>query len=177
MTREATPQEVTQTIVQNLAALLLDAADGNPDQAKDAASRAIEAFKPRTEAEFRLAARVTAYTLQATHALARANRPDTTDAAATRHCGTAMALTKEADKAEQRLAELQAGPPQEQDEIPSQHVPAAQPKSFPKSKDELRKIGIYAQQHRISFAQALRLHAYEPARPAAPPPNPVPKAA
>lgn len=181
MSLQETPEEVTQTLIHNLAALLLDAANGNLDQAKDAARRAIEVQKPRTEAEFRLAARITAYNLQASHALAKANRPDTADVSATRHCSTAMALTKEADKAERRLRELQAEPveaqAQEEEPTPTQATP--QTKSFPKTKDELRKIGLYAQKHRITFAQALRLHSYETPKPAteAAPPEPIPQAA
>jgi hypothetical protein len=98
------------TMMRSITVLLLDACGGDEAKATEAASQAVATLQPRNGNEFRLAARVVALNLHASHALAKAGRADTPEPQAARQRSAALAFIKEADKAEHRLGLLQDAP-------------------------------------------------------------------
>jgi hypothetical protein len=177
------------TIIRSISMLLLDACGGDEIKATEAASQTIATFQPRNGNEFRLAARVVALNLHASHALAKAGRAETPEGQAARQRSAALAFIKEADKAERRLQLLQDAPEmdrlpkatpdfnvapipeiqeqdiQEQETTPQKAAPeqeTAQVKPPPPTKEELHQIRLYAQRARIPFAQALKLYQSAP---------------
>lgn len=178
-------------MIRSITVLLLDACGGDEAKATEAASQAVATLQPRNGNEFRLAARVVALNLHASHALAKAGRADTPEPQAARQRSAALAFIKEADKAERRLQLLQDAPEidrlpkamldlnlapiqeapdeaaQDQETTP-QPAPAqdaqetTQTKPIQPTKEELRQIRLYAQRARIPFAQALKLYKAAP---------------
>ena len=170
------------TMIQSITVLLLDACGGDEAKATEAASQTIATFQPRNGNEFRLAARIIALNLHASHALAKAGRAETPEPHAARQRSAALAFIKEADKAERRLQLLQDAPEmdrlpeatpdlnvasiqeiaqeiQEQDiqeqETAPQEAPeqeTAKVKPLQPTKEELRQIRLLAQRNQIGRA-------------------------
>lgn len=168
-------------ITRNISTLLLETCGGDEAKATEAAAQAIAIYSPRNENEILLAARIAALNLHASHALAKAARPETPKSQAARLRGSALAMIREADKAERHLRQLQDAPEPAQrvenasdpDTAPIPDIPAAEPalkepapQQAPQAKtltkEELRDIRLCAQRNRIPFAQALAIYKAAP---------------
>src|ERR1700756_663908 len=100
------PEAFLQTILHQIALLLLQAAGADMETARYAAAATLSPYDPQTEAELRLAARGISFSLQAGEALAQAADPNMP---LTRVLGLrpgAVSLSREAAKAEPRLKKL-----------------------------------------------------------------------
>ncbi len=152
------PNAVLQTIVRQIALLLLRGAGGDMQAAQQAALATIRAHAPQTEAEFRLAARIISFSLQAGEALAQAAHPEMPILRVLRLRSGAVSLAREAQKAERQLAKLQ------QDRltgVPPQPEPAPEPASPKIEKataliEDNRKISSYAKANGLTWSQALQ---------------------
>ena len=95
---------ILDTILTHLAALFLN---GDPIAARQAAAEMLEAYHPRTDDERRLAAQIVAFSFQSLQALGQAATPDLPLTRVLRLRSGAVSLTREAEKAERRLEQLQ----------------------------------------------------------------------
>jgi hypothetical protein len=102
----AFPAAILETVLSGLAALFLAGANGDIAAARQAASQMLDAYHPRTEDEFRLAANIIGFSFQALEALGQAAAPDLPLTRAMRLRGSAVSLSREAARAERRLAQL-----------------------------------------------------------------------
>jgi hypothetical protein len=101
------PAAILETILIRLAALFLTGAAGDLIAARHAAARMLGAYHPETEDEHRLAANVVAFSFHAIEALSQAATPDMPLTRILRLRGSAVSLSRESEKAERRLGELQ----------------------------------------------------------------------
>jgi hypothetical protein len=152
------PEALLQTILHQIALLLLAGAGGDMDAARVAAAATLSTYAPRTEAELRLAARVVSCSLQAGEALGQAAHPEMPLARVLRLRSGAVSLHREADKAERRLEKLRSAQPLE---APSEAEPApmAERQIVEKTKaliEDNRSVAAYAEAHGLSFTEALR---------------------
>jgi hypothetical protein len=118
------PAAILETILTRLAALFLAGAGGDMEAARQAASHMLGAYDPQTEDEFRLAAIIVGFSFQALEALGQAAAADLPLTRILRLRSGAVSLSREAAKAERRLAQLQKA---RQQAIPAQQPKPAQP--------------------------------------------------
>src|SRR6185437_14488857 len=147
-----------QTILHQVALLLLQGAGGDMEAAHRAAAAALSAYDPRTEAELRLAARVISFSLQSLEALGQAADPEMPLTRVLRLRTGAVSLSREAEKAERRLEKLREarlqGLPEE-----AEPLPEAEPARIEKTTaliEDTRKVAAYAQAHGLSWSEAHR---------------------
>lgn len=177
------PDALLKSVIQPLALLLLPGAADDIAAAWKAAIATLRTYDPRTEAELRLAARIVCFNLQAGEAVAQAGLPDMPILRAIRLRAGAVALSREADRAEARLerhraarltADTQTTAPQTVAPLPNAPLPktpvaepavasadAAAPESPRVQRataliDDTRKIAAYAQANGLTWADALR---------------------
>ncbi|HVY15615.1 MAG TPA: hypothetical protein VHB27_10315 [Rhodopila sp.] len=167
------PAAFLRSILHHIAALLLQGAGGDQDEAWKAAQDLVAGNDPRTDAELRLVARIMMFTLQAGEALAQAAQPDMPLNRILRLRSGAVALSREADKAERALEKLRAArdavqpvQPKAQIEAPTQTLASGQVPQVPEPPPSIEKVGAlvaenrtvaaYAKAHGISFSEALR---------------------
>ena len=100
MTLADLPEPLLQTILHQIATLLLQGAGGDMETARYAAAATLSTYDPQTEAELRLAARVISFSLQAGEALAQAADPEMPLTRVLRLRTGAVSLSREAAKAE-----------------------------------------------------------------------------
>ena len=101
------PAAVLETILSHLAALFLTGAAGDTAAARDAASLMLDAYRPETENELRLAAKIVGFSFQAIQALGQAATPDVPLTRVFRLRSGAVSLSRASEKAERRLEQLQ----------------------------------------------------------------------
>lgn len=101
------PAAVLETILSHLAALFLTGAAGDTAAARDAASLMLDAYRPETENELRLAAKIVGFSFQAIQALGQAATPDVPLTRVFRLHSGAVSLSRASEKAERRLEQLQ----------------------------------------------------------------------
>lgn len=101
------PAAIVETILTRLAALFMAGARGDAAAARDAAVHMVNAYRPETEDELRLAANVIASSFQALEVLSQAAAQDLPLTRALRLCSVGVSLNREAAKAERRLSQLQ----------------------------------------------------------------------
>src|SRR6185437_2151128 len=147
-----------QTILHQVALLLLQGAGGDMEAAHRAAAAALSAYDPRTEAELRLAARIISFSLQAIEALAQAADPEIPLTRVLRLRTGAVSLSREAEKAERRLEQLREA---RQQNIAEDTEPLPEPASSPIEKpaaqiEDNRKVAAYAQANGLTWTQALK---------------------
>jgi hypothetical protein len=118
------PTAILETILTRLAAIFLAGANNDATLARHAAVQALAAYHPRTETEFRLAATIIAFGFQALEALGQAATADMPLTRILRLRGSAVSLSREANKAQRRLDQLLETSPQ-----PNQ--PEPQPPEIP----------------------------------------------
>jgi hypothetical protein len=153
------PAAILETILTHLAALFLTGAAGDLTAARDAAARMLGAHHPETEDELRLAATVTAFSFNALEALSQASVPDIPISRVLRLRGSAVSLSREAQKAERRLDQLQTA---RQQGIPAQQAeshpnPALSEPKIEKALDlieDTRKIAVAAKASGQTWTQA-----------------------
>ncbi len=150
------PEIFLNTIVNQVAMLLLPAAGGDLDAARQAATATIAAYDPKTEAELALAARIVGFSLQAIEALAQAANPELPLTRVLRLRGGAVSLSREAQKAErqleQRRKQREAGVPESALAQPDP-VPPRVEKATALVEDN-RKVAAYAKAHGLTWTQA-----------------------
>jgi hypothetical protein len=152
------PKALLQTIIRQIAVLLLKGAGGDMEAACQAAAVTLGAHHPETELEFRLAARVVAFSLQAGEALAQAANPEMPLTRVLRLRTGAVSLSREADKAERQLEKLREARLQGLPEAP-EPLPEAESPRIEKTAaliDDNRKVAAYAQAHGLSWTEAHR---------------------
>jgi hypothetical protein len=101
------PAAILETILLRLAALFLAGARGDIVAARQAAAHMLFAYHPETEDELRLAANIIGFSFQGLEALAQSAEPDLPITRVLRLRGGAVSLSREAAKADRRLAQLQ----------------------------------------------------------------------
>ena len=101
------PAAVLETIVTRLAALFLIGACGDMEAARQAAHQMLGAYHPETEDELCLAAHIVGFSFQTLEALGQAAAPDTPVTRVLRLRGGAVNLSRQAEKAQRRLSQLQ----------------------------------------------------------------------
>lgn len=152
------PEIFLNTIVHQIAMLLLPAAGGDQDAARRAATAAIAAYDPKTEAELTLAARIISFSLQAIEALGQAADPAMPLTRVFRLRGGAVSLSREAQKAERQLEQLrkgrEAGVPQSSLAQPDP-IPPRVEKATALVEDN-RKTATYAKANGLTYTQALQ---------------------
>src|SRR6201995_6155339 len=119
------PEAFLQTILHQIALLLLEGAGGDMEAARHAAAATLSTYDPQTEAEPRLAARIISFSLQAGEALAQAADPQMPLTRVLRLRTGAVSLSREAEKAERRLEKLREARLQE---LPEESEPLPEPK-------------------------------------------------
>jgi hypothetical protein len=125
------PAAILETILTRLAASFLTGAGGDIDAARHAATQMLLAYHPGTADELRLAANIIGFSFQALEALSQAAAPDMPVTRCLRLRGSAVSLSREAAKAERRLAQLQKAP-----QHPVETQPKAEPQPAPEPKIE-----------------------------------------
>jgi hypothetical protein len=156
------PEAFLQTILHQIALLLLEGAGGDMDAARHAAAATLSAYDPQTEAEIRLAARIISFSLQAGEALAQAADPEMSLTRVLRLRTGAVSLSREAEKAERRLEKLR-------EERLLVVTGAAEPSPEPAPQTESpriekttaliednRKVAAYAETHGLTWSEALK---------------------
>jgi len=153
------PEAFLQTILHQIALLLLPGAAGNMEAARQAAAATLSAYDPRTEAELRLAARIVSFSLQALEALAQAADPEMPLTRVLRLRTGAVSLSREAEKAERRLEKLREGRVVgEAEHLPEPEV-LGEPARIEKTTalmDDNRKVAAYAKAHGLSWSEAMK---------------------
>jgi hypothetical protein len=152
------PEALLQTIVHQIALLLVGGAGGDINAARKAASEILFAYAPQTEAELRLAARIVGFSLQAIEALSQAAAPEMPLLRVLRLRTGAVSLSREAQKAERQLEKLRENRALGQ---PEPAPAAAEPESPRIEKttaliDDNRKVAAYAKSHGLTWSQALK---------------------
>jgi hypothetical protein len=153
------PEAFLQTVVHQIALLLLRGAGGDLKAAQLAAQQTINAYNPRTEAEFRLAACVISFGLQSLEALAQAADPDLPLLRAIRLRSGAVSLAREAHKAERQLERLQADRVPGSEPAPAETAPQPEPPKMENATAPVqgnRPVAAYAKAHGLTWTQALR---------------------
>lgn len=128
------PQALLTAMIRPLATLLRPAAGDDTAVAWDAAIRTVLLQDPYDIAELRLIVRVETFSLQAAEAAAQAGQADIPPQRAIRLRSGAVALSREAEKAERRLEKLRAA----RDEAAATDQPPAaqaQPDLLPEAPD------------------------------------------
>jgi len=153
------PEAFLQTILHQIALLLLPGAGGDMEAARQAAAVTLSAYDPRTEAELRLAARIVSFSLQSLEALAQAADREMPLTRVLRLRTGAVSLSREAEKAERRLEKLREGRAAEEAQpLPEPEVPE-EPARIEKTTaliDDNRKVAAYAQAHGLTWSQAMK---------------------
>ncbi|HVY13606.1 MAG TPA: hypothetical protein VHB27_00160 [Rhodopila sp.] len=152
------PAAFLRTILHHIAALLLQGANGDYQEALEAAEKVILGQAPRNDAELRLVARVISFTLQSSEALAQAAQPDMPLNRVLRLRSGAVSLAREVTKAERALERRRAAGPDQSEQPRSEPEPSPAP-SVEKVGvliQENRTVAAYAKAHGISFSEALR---------------------
>ena len=101
------PPAVLETILTRLAALFLTGAGRNQTAAHQAAAQMLNSYHPETADEIRLAANIIIFSFQALEALSQAATPDIPITRVMKLRSGAVSLTRQSQKAEQRLEQLQ----------------------------------------------------------------------
>jgi hypothetical protein len=101
------PAAILETILTRLAALFLTGAAGDLTAARHAAAQMLGAYRPETEDEFRIAANIIGFSFHALEALGQAAAPGLPITRILRLRGSAVSLSRESQKAERRLDQLQ----------------------------------------------------------------------
>ncbi len=152
------PEAFLQTILHQVALLLLQGAGGDMEVARHAAAGTLSAYDPRTEAELRLAARIISFSLQAGEALAQAADPEMPLTRVLRLRTGAVSLSREAEKAERRLEKLrearQQDPIEDADPLPEAESPRID-KTVALIEDNA-KVAAYAEANGITWTEALK---------------------
>lgn len=102
-----TTPAILQTVLTGLAALFLAGAGGDIVAARLAAARMLDVYNPQTDDELRLAANIIGFSFQTLDTLGKSASPDIPVASALRLRNSAVSLSREATRAERRLAQLQ----------------------------------------------------------------------
>ena len=152
------PEAFLQTILHQIALLLLEGAGGDMDAARHAAAATLSAYDPQTEAEIRLAARIISFSLQAGEALAQAADLEMPLTRVLRLRTGAVSLSREAEKAERRLEKLRDARPhavaEEAEPLPEPEAPRIE-KTTALIEDN-RKVAAYAEAHGLTWSEALK---------------------
>jgi hypothetical protein len=130
------PAAVVETILIRLAALFLIGAGGDTTAARRAATQMLGAYHPETEDELRLAAHIIGFSFHALEALGQAAAPDLPVTRVLRLRGSAVSLSRESEKAQRRLSQLQKNRPAEA--RPERAGPS------PKIENPIQKIAVKA---------------------------------
>ena len=101
------PAAIVETTLTGLAPLFLDAAAGDIAAARDAVAQMLAAHHPETVDELRLAANIVGFGFHALQALGQSATPDMPLTRILRLRGSAVSLSRESQKAERRLEQLQ----------------------------------------------------------------------
>jgi hypothetical protein len=151
----ATHRGVTlETILGHLATLFLVGANGNMEAARQAAATMLAAYGPQTEDEHRLAAQVISFGFHALEALAQATTPEMPLNRILRLRGSAVSLSREAEKAQRRLDRLQ------QARLDGADTPADAPPLPPSIEkacdlvDDTRQVAAAAKAAGVTWTQA-----------------------
>jgi len=118
------PTAILETILTRLAPLFLIGANGDLTAARHAASQMLDAYDPQTNDELCLAAQIIGFSFQALEALAQAAQPDLSLTRIIRLRGSAVSLSRESEKAQRRLSQLQKA---RQQAIPAEIQPEPAP--------------------------------------------------
>jgi hypothetical protein len=151
------PEAFLQTILHQIALLLLQGAGGDMEAARHAAAGTLSAYDPRTEAELRLAARIISFSLQSGEALAQAADPEMPLTRVLRLRTGAVSLSREAEKAERRLEVLREARQQNIIED-AEPLPDAESPRIEKTTaliEDNRKIAAYAEANGLTWTEAL----------------------
>ena len=153
------PAAVLETILSHLAALFLTGAGRDMTAAHQAAAQTLSAYRPETEDELRLAAKVISFSFQALEALGQAATPDMPLTRTLRLRGSAVSLSRESHKAQRRLDKLQtarrAGIPAATQPEPAQPEPKIE-KALDLIQDT-RTIAGVAKTNGLTWTQAYEL--------------------
>lgn len=170
------PDAFFRTILEQIAVLLLRGACGDMEAARQASVATLNTYDPRTEAEFRLAARILSCSLEAGEALAQAADPEMPLTRVMRLRSNAVALNREAEKAERRLEKLRAARAESLEEFPKlqlvwetvpeveapeaaeapSEVPPEPPGCAAITIEETAKVAAYAEANGLSWSEAFR---------------------
>jgi hypothetical protein len=120
---------ILDTVLGRLTVLFLSGANGDMEAARQAAAQMLTAYSPETHDELRLAANVISFSLHALEALSQAATPDMPLNKILRLRGGAVSLSRESDKAERRLAQLQHNRRDDIQPQPAEPEPAETPRA------------------------------------------------
>jgi hypothetical protein len=101
---------ILNTVLGRLTLLVLTGANGDMEAARQAAGQMLESYDPQTESELRLAASIISFSLHSLEALSQAATPEMPMTKILRLRSGAVSLSRESDKAERRLEQLQQAP-------------------------------------------------------------------
>jgi len=132
------PDPLVKIVLRPLVLMFAQICDGNWNSAWAAAEQTIQTYDPQNEAEFRLAARVAVFSIQAGEAIAQTIGEQMPLSRILRLQSGAVALSREAEKAENRLEKLRAArfknPPSADQNHPAPHpTPGPTPHPSPRS--------------------------------------------
>jgi hypothetical protein len=155
----ALPSAVLETILIRLAALFLTGAGGDLTAARQAAAHMLAASHPETEDEYRIAANIISFSFNALEALSQAAAPDLPITRILRLRGSAVSLSRESQKAERRLDQLQTA---RQQGIQAQPAASDAQPIQPESKiekaldliEDTRKVAAAANASGLTWTQA-----------------------
>jgi hypothetical protein len=153
------PAAILETILIRLAALFLTGAAGDMAAARHAAAQMLAAYHPETEDEVRLAANIMVFSFHAVEALSQASAPDLPITRILRLRGSAISLSRESQKAERRLDQLQTARRQGIPAQPAESRPT-QAQSEPKIEkalgliEDTRKVAVAAKASGLTWTQA-----------------------
>ncbi len=148
------PEPFLQTILHQIALLLLEGAGGDMEAARHAAAATLSTYDPQTEAELRLAARIVGFSLQAGEALAQAADPEMKLTHVLRLRTGAVSLSREAEKAERRLEKLREARQQNEDLEPLPEPESPRIENTPPLIEDNRKVATYAETHGLTWSEA-----------------------
>ncbi len=114
------PAALVHRLLLPLVKLLLPTSDNDLAAAQATAQALIEDFNPRTGLELRLAVRISLFSLESGSALVQASEPGRSANQIIQCRRSALALIKEADKAERRLEQLRASGAQPEEPAPAE---------------------------------------------------------
>ena len=106
------PAPLVQTILTRLAVHFLVGSGDDMPTARLAAAEMVGAYDPQNQTELALAASIVSFTFQALEALSQAASPDIPITRVLRLRGSAVSLSRESEKAQRRLTQLQKTQPQ-----------------------------------------------------------------
>jgi hypothetical protein len=148
------PPAILETILTRLAALFLAGAAGDSTAARQAAAQMLASYHPETEDEIRLAANIILFSFQAMEALSQAATPDIPVTRVMKLRSGAVSLSRQSQKAEQRLEQLQNARQQGQSAPAPSVEPEPQVETAQALIEDTNTVAAVAKARNLTWSQA-----------------------